>query len=273
MTSNPSHSASAAKPTSKANAPRMRICAVVSANWRSTEPSGCQRSARSSATVSTTASNTTPPTSTSCAPTPLDVREKNSDSRITVPKSASDALAITSCPKLLCTWSASFNTATTNAKRGCSKRNPNQQRRCDQPCRSEAVAQQQRNCTCQQKIECGWSEHAAQFIKRNFHARQKEQKRQPNQAQAPGLAHRLRPGQSRLDQWAMPASSSRTAEGRRRRGTNPASSGSANAATTTTSRLANDSVAITSFSNSGVIRSTAKNRTCHRKERRARSGG
>jgi hypothetical protein len=98
MTSRPSCSATAAKATNSRNAPRTRICAVVSCSRTRSSRMRIECSAPRVTTNTTTASANTLPRSSSVEPMPPSP-EKKIDSRMIAPKSAIDAAATISCPK------------------------------------------------------------------------------------------------------------------------------------------------------------------------------
>ena len=93
---------------------RTRICAVVSCSWRRACIAGHRPAARINASVTSTATRASPPRSSNIGPIPADSAEKNSDSRITAPKSAIDAAATTSWPASPSIASASLRTGTTS---------------------------------------------------------------------------------------------------------------------------------------------------------------
>ena len=101
MTSSPSSPASATSPISSTNAARTRIWAVVSCRRRSVVPMRIECSARR-ITSATSAAATNRPTSRMTFVAVLEAsREKKSESRMTVAKSAIVPPAITSCPKVV----------------------------------------------------------------------------------------------------------------------------------------------------------------------------
>ena len=109
ITSRPSCSAAAAKPTSNTTAPRTRIWAVVSWSLIRFELILIEPSALRTTRTTTAASTTSQPIRSRVAPTPPSP-EKKTESRITAPKSAIVPAAITSWPKVVSIWPLSLST-------------------------------------------------------------------------------------------------------------------------------------------------------------------
>ena len=97
MTSRPSVSATAAKPTSRRSAPRTRIWAVVSCSRTRSARRRRERSAPRSTTKTAIDRVPSAPSRSSVEPVPPSP-EKNTESRMIAPKSAIVAAATTSCP-------------------------------------------------------------------------------------------------------------------------------------------------------------------------------
>src|ERR1700730_1030875 len=111
--STPKRAASAERPISSSTAPRTRIWAVVSWSRTSARDSQAIRSARRMVRPRSATERMNPSSSATLTPGDPASREKKSESRMTAPKSASEAPAITCWPKPLSLWPASFRTGTT----------------------------------------------------------------------------------------------------------------------------------------------------------------
>ena len=111
ITSSPSDSASAAKPTSSTSDARTRICAVVSCRRTRSSRRRRECSAPRTARKTAAARPNSPPSSSSVAPVPPSP-EKKIESRMIAPKSAIEAAAMISCPKVVESCPESLSTGT-----------------------------------------------------------------------------------------------------------------------------------------------------------------
>ncbi len=247
--------ARARKPTSSRMAPLTRISAVVSCRRSRVADRRFERPAPATVIPPTAARTTNPPRSTSLAAVLVASREKNSDSRTTVAKSATDEAAIVSWPSGDAASPASFKTGTMSPSDVAESVIATSSGRCTIPMPSRAALKR--------SASPNETTNPTSDVVRNRPLNRDGSTSRParNSSIVTPRSDRIRIGVSRWTHprtegpMTMPATISRTTAGRRRRGRRPRSNGAPNAAAATSVSPVNDTSGISRPPRAGCYRS------------------
>ena len=156
--------------------------------------------------------------------------EKKNDSRITAPKSAIEAAARISCPKLRLELADVLEHRDDHAQRGGAQDDRHEQRRLDEVDHLEQQRHRQGDRERERPADQRQAEQAAaQSPEVDLETGQEEQDREPLSKPAPRSSRRPRPTPGSTARSMIPATISKTTEGRRTRGNRPSTNGAAKA--------------------------------------------
>ena len=243
MTSSPSDSASAAKPTSSTSAPRTRICAVVSCRRRRSSRMRLECSAPRTASEHRRGEREQPPSSSSVAPVPPSP-EKKIESRMIAPKSAIDAAAMISWPNVVRDLAGVLEHRHEHAERRRAQDDRDEQRRVDETGRLQAERDDERDRERDREAERGQPAARARAAWRTrSRGRRGRARTRGRAARPPRPPRRPRPSRARTGRSTIPATISSTTDGSSTRGKRPSRSGAANATAMTMRRLLKEGMA------------------------------